>query len=83
VVKLEVGKCSVVLYLGQGTTSREKGVTRISPSNPRPGGEISTGTLPKFRVLETPAEGMTGNAEEVNGVSKEEMESYQKYLVQQ
>jgi hypothetical protein len=60
VVKLGVGKYSVVLDLGQGTTSGERGVTRISPSNLRPGGENSAGTLPKFRVLETSAEGMTG-----------------------
>jgi hypothetical protein len=60
VVKIGVGKYSEVLGLGQGTTSGDKGVTRISPSNPRPGGENSTGTLPKFKVLETPAEGMTG-----------------------
>jgi hypothetical protein len=59
-VKLGVGESSVVLCLGQGTISWERGVTRISPSNPRPGGENSTGTLPKFKVLETPAEGMTG-----------------------
>jgi hypothetical protein len=60
VVKLGVGKSPVVLGLCQGTTSGERGVTRISPSNPRPGGENSTGTLPKFKVIETPAEGMTG-----------------------
>jgi hypothetical protein len=53
VVKLGVGKTSVVLGLCQGTTSEERGVTRISPSNPRPGGEISAGTLPKFRRRET------------------------------
>jgi hypothetical protein len=34
-----VGKSSVVLGLCQGTTSGEMGVTRISPSNPRPGGK--------------------------------------------
>jgi hypothetical protein len=52
VVKLGVGKSSVVLGLHQGTTSGERGVTRISPSNPRPGGENSTGTLLKFRKRE-------------------------------
>jgi hypothetical protein len=49
----------------------EIGVTRISPSNPKPRGENSIGTLLKFRVLETPVEGMTGKCEIVNGVSKE------------
>jgi hypothetical protein len=49
VVKLGVGKSSMVLGLRQGTASRERGVTRISPSNPKPGGENSAGTLPKFR----------------------------------
>jgi hypothetical protein len=38
VVKLGVGKYSVVLSLRQGTASGERGVTRVSPSNPRPGG---------------------------------------------
>jgi hypothetical protein len=60
VVKLGVGKYYVVLVLGQGIDSGEKGVTRISPSNPRPRGKNSTGTLPKFRFLETPAKSMTG-----------------------
>jgi hypothetical protein len=48
-----VGKSSVVPGLRQGTASEERGVTRISPSNPRPGGENSAGTLPKFRKRET------------------------------
>jgi hypothetical protein len=39
VVKPGVGKYSEVLGLNHGTTSGERGVTRISPSNPRPGGE--------------------------------------------
>ena len=34
-----VGKSSVVLGLCQGIASEERGVTRISPSNPRPGGK--------------------------------------------
>jgi hypothetical protein len=59
VVKPRVGKYSEVLGLNHGTTSRERGVTRISPSNPRPGGENSTGTLPKFKVPETPTKGIT------------------------
>jgi hypothetical protein len=53
-----VGKSSVVLGLRQGTTSGERGVTRISPSNPRPGGENSAGTLPKFRKRETSEGGL-------------------------
>jgi len=53
VVKLGVGKFFVVLGPRQGTASGERGVTRISPSNLRPGGESSTGTLPKFRKWET------------------------------
>jgi hypothetical protein len=49
VVKLGVGKYYVVLGLCQGISLGERGVTRISPSNPRPGGGNSTGTLPKFK----------------------------------
>jgi hypothetical protein len=64
VVKLGVGKSSVVLGLRQGTASGERGVTRISPSNPRPGGENSTGTLPKFRKRETSEKGLLRNEEE-------------------
>jgi hypothetical protein len=48
-----VGNSSIVLGLCQGTTSEERGVKRISPSNPRPGGANSAGTLPKFRKRET------------------------------
>jgi hypothetical protein len=59
VVKLGVEKYSKVLGLNHSTTSMERGVTRISPSNPRLGGENSTGTLPKFKVRETPVEGIT------------------------
>ena len=53
VVKTEMGHSSGVLGLCQSTTSEEKGVTIISPSNPRPGGENSAGTLPKFKKRET------------------------------
>jgi hypothetical protein len=38
-VKIGVGKSSVVLGLRQGTASEERGVTRISPSDPKPGGK--------------------------------------------
>jgi hypothetical protein len=45
VVKLGVGKSSVVLGLRLGTTSGERGVTRISPSNPiLGGGELNRNT---------------------------------------
>jgi hypothetical protein len=70
VVKPGVGKSSKVLGMNHGTTSGERGVTRISPSYPRPGGENSTGTLPKFKVRETPAEGMTVECDAKIGVPK-------------
>jgi hypothetical protein len=53
-----VGKSFLVMGLHQGTASEERGVTRISPSNPRPGGENSVGTLPKFRKWETSEGGL-------------------------
>jgi hypothetical protein len=59
--KLGVGKYFVFLGLCQGTASRETGVTRISPSSPRPGEETSTGTLLKFRKWETSKGGLPGN----------------------
>jgi hypothetical protein len=59
VVNPEVGKYSEALGIDHGMTSGERGVTMVSPSNPRPGGENSTGTLPKFKVRETPTEGIT------------------------
>jgi hypothetical protein len=71
VVKLGAVKSFVVLGLRQGTTSGERGVTRISPSNPRPGGENSAGTLLKFRKWETSEKGLLGRREEENGVSTE------------
>jgi hypothetical protein len=61
VIKLGVGKSPMVLGLRQGRASRERGVTRISPSNPRPGGEKSTGTLPKLRKWETSEKGLLRN----------------------
>ena len=51
----------MVVGLRQGTASEERGVTRISPSNPRPGGENSAGTLPKFRKQETSKGGLLRN----------------------
>jgi hypothetical protein len=61
VVKLGVGKYSVVLGLCQGTTSGEREVTRIYPSNPRLGGENSAGTLSKFKKRETSEKGLLGS----------------------
>jgi hypothetical protein len=49
IVKPRVGKYFEFLGLGQAATSREIGVTKLSPSDPRPGGENSTGTLPQFK----------------------------------
>ena len=71
VIKPVVGKSSDALGLNYNTISEERGVTRVSPSNPRPGGENSTRTLPKFKVWETPTEGITREWEEESGVSKE------------
>ena len=58
VVNIGVGKSSAVLGLCQSIASEERGVTRVSPSNPRPGGENSTGTLSKFRKRETSKKGL-------------------------
>jgi hypothetical protein len=60
VVKPKVGKYYEVLGLNHGTTSGEIGVTRISPSNPIPRGEKLAGTLPNFKLWETPTDGITG-----------------------
>jgi hypothetical protein len=53
VVKIGMGKYSMVLGLRQSTVSGEKGVTRFCPFGSRPGEENSTGTLPKFRKRDT------------------------------
>ena len=55
-----VGKYSIVLGLCQGIALEERGVIRISPSNPRSGGENSAGTLLKFRKQETSENGLLG-----------------------
>jgi hypothetical protein len=52
VVKIGVGKSSVVSSLRQGIVSGERGVTRFAPSGPVPEEENSIGTLPKFRKRE-------------------------------
>jgi hypothetical protein len=54
-----VGKYSEVLGLNHGTTSGDTGVTNLSSSNPRPGGDKSVGTLPNFKLQETPIVGIT------------------------
>jgi hypothetical protein len=54
VVNPGVGKYSKALGLNHDTILGERGVIRISPSNPRTGGENSTGTLQKFKVRGTP-----------------------------
>jgi hypothetical protein len=59
VVKPGVGKYSELLGLNHGATSGETGVTRISLSNPRPGGENLAGTVLKFKLWETPTEGIS------------------------
>jgi hypothetical protein len=61
VAKPGVGKYSRFLGLDQAATSREIGVTNLSPYNPRSGGENSIGTLPKFSKRETPTRGLIGN----------------------
>jgi hypothetical protein len=54
VVKPRVGKSYDVLGLNHNIISGESGVTRICPSNPRPGGENPIEKLPKFKFRETP-----------------------------
>jgi hypothetical protein len=71
VVNLGVGKSSMVLGIHHGTPLGERGVTRISPSNPRPGGENSIGTVPKFRKRETSEKGLLRNWGWENGVPTE------------
>jgi hypothetical protein len=70
VVKPGVRKYSEVLGLNHGTNSGEIGVKRLSPSNPRLGEDKSAGTLPNFKLRETPADGIIGKGEETIGVSR-------------
>jgi hypothetical protein len=60
IVKPGVGKSPKVLGLSQGTTSGETGVSKFSPSKPRPGEEKTTGKPPKFKAIETPTEDIIG-----------------------
>jgi hypothetical protein len=53
--------CGAVVVRGGVVKPPERGVTRISLSDTRPGGENSAGTLPKFRKRETSEEGRLGN----------------------
>jgi hypothetical protein len=56
-----VRKSYIVPGLRQGTSSEERGVTKLSPSNPILGGENSTGTLPKFKKRGTSEGGLLRN----------------------
>jgi hypothetical protein len=56
-----VSLCAAVVIKGGVVKPPERGVTRISPSDTRPGGENSAGTLPKFRKRETSEEVRLGN----------------------
>jgi hypothetical protein len=57
-----VSLCAAVVIKGGVVKPPEGGgVTRISPSDTRPGGENSAGTLPKFRKRETSEEVRLGS----------------------
>ena len=70
VVNPGVGKYSEVLGLNHCTISGEIGVSKIFTCKPSLGGEKSTGKLPKFKILETPTDGIIGELEAVTGVFK-------------
>jgi hypothetical protein len=55
-----VGKSPQVLGLSQGTTSGETGVSKLSPSKPRPEEDKTTGKIPTFKALETPTKDIIG-----------------------
>ena len=57
---MSVFLCAAVVIKGGVVKPLEGGVTRISPSDTRPGGENLAGTLPKFRKRETSEEGRLG-----------------------
>jgi hypothetical protein len=61
VVNLGLGKSCVVLGPRQGIASGKRGVRRLSPSNPRLGGENLVGTLIKFRKQEASEKGLLGS----------------------
>jgi hypothetical protein len=61
--------------MNQGTTSGERGVTRVSPTNSRPGGENPARTLPKFGLRETPTDDNKIGRNEGVGVSTKSCKS--------
>ena len=66
-----MGNSSEVGDLCQGTTSKEGEVTKSCPSGAKPGGENSTGTLPKFKKRETADTGLSKNWGGENGAPTE------------
>jgi hypothetical protein len=60
VVNSGVGKSSEVPSLDHAANSGETRVSKLSYSKPRLGGEKSTGTLPNFKIMETPADEKIG-----------------------
>jgi hypothetical protein len=77
-----VGKYSKLLDLNHFTISRETGVSKISPSKRRIGGDKSTGKIPKFKLLETPTDGIIGELDATTRVLKKKFVNYQNHLVQ-
>jgi len=73
VVKTKVGNYSKLLGLNHFTISGEIGVSKLSPSKKRLGGEKSIGKLQKFKLLETPTDGIIGELDATTGVLKEEV----------
>jgi hypothetical protein len=71
--KPKVGQPSKLLGLNHFTISRETRVSKLSPSKRRLGGENSTRKLPKFKLLETPTDGIIGELDATTGVLKEEV----------
>jgi hypothetical protein len=53
--------CGAAVIKGGVVKPPEGGVTRISLSDTRPGGENSVGTLPKFKKWETSEEELLGS----------------------
>jgi hypothetical protein len=70
VVNPGVGKPSKVLGLNHCIISGETRVSKISSSKQGLGGEKSTRKLPKFKLLETPVDGITGELEAATGALK-------------
>jgi hypothetical protein len=70
IINLGVGKSPKVLGLIHATNSGEARVLKLSPSKMRPGEEKSARKFMKFKVLETPTNGITRETKIVTGVSK-------------